>query len=93
MTRIKETMALSSVDIGIVPLDNDATIIPWCAFHVYDGLPDGQDPFVAMELPHGRQTISDPADVAVYIEQLAAIRRAVLRDDTAGRLLDELMRF
>jgi transcriptional regulator with XRE-family HTH domain len=93
MTRIKDTMALSNVDIGIVPLDADAIIIPWCAFHVYEGLPDGQGAFVAMELPHGRLTISDPADVSVYMEQLAAIRRAAVHKDAAGRLLDELMSY
>jgi Domain of unknown function (DUF5753) len=90
MTRIREALALDNVDIGIVPLNADATAIPWCAFHVYDGLPDGQAPFAAMELPHGRLTISDPADVAVYMDQLAAIRRTAARGDTAGQLLDEL---
>jgi len=44
------TTALGNADIGIVLLDADAIVIPWCALHVYGGLPDGQGAFVAMGL-------------------------------------------
>lgn len=86
--RIRAVMSLDNVDLGIVPLSADATAIPWCSFHLYDDLPDGQQPFVAMELPHGRLTVSDPAGVAVYTEQLEAIRQAAVYGAEAGHLLD-----
>lgn len=86
--RIRTVMSLSNVDIGIVPLGADAKVIPWCSFHLYDDLPGGQLPFVAMELPHGRLTVSDPAGVAVYVEQLGAIRQAAVHGGEAERLLD-----
>lgn len=86
--RIRTVMSLDNVDIGIVPLGGDAKAIPWCSFHLYDDLPDGQEPFVAVELPHGRLTVSDPAGVAVYVEQLEAIRQAAVYGAEAEQLLD-----
>lgn len=86
--RIRSAMSLENVDIGIVPLGEDAKVIPWCAFHLYDDLPDGQLPFVTMEIPHGRLTVSDPADVAVYAEQIEAIRQAAAHGTEAEGLLD-----
>jgi hypothetical protein len=81
-------MSLASVDIGIVPLAADAKVIPWCSFHLYDDLPGEQAAFVALELPHGRLTVSDPAEVAVYTGQLEAIRQAAVRGSAAERLLE-----
>jgi transcriptional regulator with XRE-family HTH domain len=86
--RIRTVMSLANVDIGIVPLAADAKVIPWCSFHLYDDLPDGQAAFVALELPHGRLTVSDPAGVAVYTEQLEAVRQAAVHGADAERLLD-----
>ena len=86
--RLRAVMSLDNVDIGIVPLAADATAVPWCSFHLYEGLPGGQEAFVAMELPHGRLTVSDPAGVAVYAGQLDAIRRAAVHGAGAERLLD-----
>jgi hypothetical protein len=88
IARIRSVMGLENVDIGIVPLGEEAKVIPWCAFHLYDDLPDGQLPFVTMEVPHGRLTVSDPADVAVYLKQLEAIRHGALHGAKAERLLD-----
>ena len=86
--RLRSVMGLANVDIGIVPLAADAKVIPWCSFHMYDDLPDGQEAFVALELPHGRLTVSDPAGVAVYAGQLDAIRQAAVRGADAEHLLD-----
>jgi transcriptional regulator with XRE-family HTH domain len=88
--RIRTVMSLANVDIGIVPLAADAKAIPWCSFHLYDDLPDGQAPFVALELPHGRLTVSDPAGVAVYVEQLDAIRQAAVHGADAEHLLESI---
>ena len=90
VARIKSMMSLDNVNIGIVPLDAEARVIPWCAFHLYDDLPDEQLPFVAIELPHGRLTVSDPADVAVYVDQLEALRQAARYGAEAERLLDSV---
>jgi hypothetical protein len=88
--RLISLMSLDSVDIGVMPLAAEATVVPWCPFHLYDDLPEGQDPFVTIELPHGRLTVSDPGDVEIYQQQLAAIRRAALYGEDARLLLESI---
>jgi transcriptional regulator with XRE-family HTH domain len=90
--RIISLMSLDNLDIGVVPLEAEAEIVPWCGFHLYDELPDGQEPFVTIEMPHARLTVSDPGDVAIYQQQLDAIRHATLHGQDARRLLGDITR-
>jgi len=89
---IASLMSLDNVDIGVVPLQADAQVVPWCGFHLYDELPEGQNPFVTIEMPHARLTVSDPGDVAIYQQQLDAIRRAALHGRDARLLLEDIAR-
>jgi Domain of unknown function (DUF5753) len=86
--RITSLMSLETVDVGIIPLDADASVIPWVGFNLYDDLPEGQTPFVTVELPHAYLTASDPGDVAIYQQQLTAIRSTALHGQDAQQLLD-----
>ncbi len=83
---IASVMSLDSVEVGVIPLDAEAEVIPWCGFNLYDGFTDGQA-FVTIELPHAWLTVSGPDDVAIYRRQLAGIREAAVYDEDARRLL------
>lgn len=85
--RIISVMSLDTVEIGIIPLDADASVIPWVGFNLYDHLPDDQPAFVTLELPHAWLTASDPGDVEIYQQQLTSIRSAALHGDDARQLL------
>jgi hypothetical protein len=85
-------MSLDSIDIGVIPLKEDAQVVPWCGFHLYDDLPGGQSPFVTIEMPHARLTLSDPEDVMIYQQQLDAIRQAALHGRDARLLVEDIAR-
>lgn len=88
LRHLASLLSLENVDIGVVPLAAEASAVPWCPFHIYDELPEGQDPFVTIELPHGRLTVSDPQDVEIYQRQLEAIRDAAVHGEEARILLE-----
>jgi transcriptional regulator with XRE-family HTH domain len=88
--RIMTVMSLDTVDIGVIPLDADASVVPWVGFNLYDDLADDQPPFATIELPHAWLTVSDPTDVGIYQQQLAAIRSAALHGHDARELLEGL---
>ena len=90
--RITTVMSLDTVDIGVLPLNAKTDVIPWCGFNLYDDLTDDQPAFVTVELPHAWLTVSDPADVGIYQQQLAAIRQAALHGTNARQLLDDIGR-
>jgi transcriptional regulator with XRE-family HTH domain len=81
-----------TIEIGVIPLDADASVIPWVGFNLYDDLPEGQTPFVTIELPHAYLTASEPGDVAIYQQQLTAIRNTALYGPNARQLLDGIGR-
>jgi hypothetical protein len=86
--RIITVMSLDAVEVGIIPLNADASVVPWVGFNLYDDLADGQPAFVTVELPHAWLTASDPGDVEIYQQQLTAIRNAALHGAGARRLLE-----
>ncbi len=90
--RIVTVMSLDAVEVGVIPLDADASVIPWVGFNLYDDLADGQPAFVTVELPHAWLTASDPGDVDIYRQQLAVIRDAALYGRDARHLLDGIGR-
>jgi transcriptional regulator with XRE-family HTH domain len=90
--RIISVMSLDTVEVGVIPLDADASVIPWVGFNFYDDLPDDQPAFVTVELPHAWLTASDPGDVEIYKQQLTVIRTAALHGPDARRLLEEIGR-
>jgi transcriptional regulator with XRE-family HTH domain len=89
--RIASLMS-DAIEIGIIPLDADATVIPWVGFNLYDDLPEGQTAFVTIELPHAYLTASDPGDVEIYQQQLTAIRATAVYGPDARQLLDGIGR-
>lgn len=88
--RISSAMTLDTVDIGIIPWDAAAAVVPWVGFNVYEDLPDGQPAFATIEIPHAWLTVSDPADVEIYQRQLTQIRAAALHGAAARQLLENI---
>jgi transcriptional regulator with XRE-family HTH domain len=85
-------MNLDNIDIGVIPLEADVRVVPWCGFHLYYDLPGGGNPFVTIDLPHSRLTVADPGDVAIYQQQLDAARQSALRGQDARLLFGDLTR-
>jgi hypothetical protein len=88
--RLASLMSLENVNVAVIPFSAEAKTVPWCGFHLYDDLSEGQEPFVTIEMPHARLTVSDPGDVAIYQQQLVAIRRAASHGRDARLLLEDI---
>lgn len=77
LAHIGSVATLSNVKVGVIPLDVDARAIPWCGFNLYDERGD-LEPFVTIEMPHAGITVSDPADVRLYQQQLNLLRESAV---------------
>jgi transcriptional regulator with XRE-family HTH domain len=69
---------LETVSLGVIPAGADMHAITRCGFILYEDRADGRPPFAFTETPHASLSASDPADVAVFRDQLAAFRRSAV---------------
>lgn len=90
LDRIANVATLANVSIAVLPDHAELKAIPWCGFDMYEDREDDQPAFVTVELPHGGLTISDPADVAIYREQLGLLREAAVTGEAAVKLLTRI---
>ncbi len=74
---------LESVSFGVIPADAEMHALTRCGFVVYEDRIDDLPPFVIAETPHASVYANDPADIAVYREQLAAFRESAVYGDEA----------
>lgn len=90
LDRVASIATLDNVEVAVIPTNADMRAIPWCGFILYeDRVGDGQ-PFVTLETPHARLTVSDPGDVEIYGQQLALLRTSAVRGASALSLLAKL---
>jgi transcriptional regulator with XRE-family HTH domain len=78
LDHLASVATLETVTLGVIPADADMHAIARCGFIVYEDRADGRPPFAFTETPHASLSASDPADVAVYRDQLAAFRRSAV---------------
>ncbi len=83
---------LETVSLGVIPADADMHAITRCGFIVYEDRADGRPPFAFTETPHASLSASDPADVAVYRDQLAAFRRSAVYGTEATEIVRSIAR-
>ena len=78
LDRLMVIAGLANAAVGVIPLGAPMKAIPRCGFVIYDERHPGYQPFVIVETPHAAVYVSDPDDVDVYREQLAALRQSAL---------------
>lgn len=89
--RIISVSTLSNVTFGIIPLGTPVSAIPWCDVNIYAELGD-ETTVVDVELPHGEVWVTEPDDVAVYLDLARKLRESTLSGDDATALLARLTR-
>jgi uncharacterized protein DUF5753 len=58
--RTVSVSTLTNVKLGIIPLGQPVSAIPWCDVNVYDELGDDETSVVDVELPHGEVWVTEP---------------------------------
>jgi hypothetical protein len=71
-------VTLETISFGVNPADAEMPAITRCGFILYDDRTGGQPPLAAVATPHASLYASDPADVALYREQLDRLRQSAL---------------
>lgn len=85
LSQLVAAAQLDSVQVAVLPEDY-AGALPWHNF-VLRHPADGSDPYVATELLHGAQTITEPDSVALYRSLWDRMWAAALVDDDAVDLI------
>ena len=83
LDHLAAVVTLDTVSFGVIPADAEMHAITRCGFVIYEDRIDGLPPFVIAETPHASVYANDPADIAVYWEQLAAFRESAVYGDEA----------
>ena len=71
-------VTLETISFGVIPADAEMHTITRCGFILYQDRPGGQPPVAVIETPHASLYASDPADIAVYRDQLARLRQSAV---------------
>lgn len=90
--RIASVSTLTNVKLGIMPLGEPVSAIPWCDVNIYDELGDQETPVVDIELPHGEVWVTEPDDVRLYLDLVVKLWQSALTGDDARALLTRLTR-
>lgn len=83
LDHLAAVVTLETVSFGVIPADAEMHALTRCGFVVYEDRIDDLPPFVIAETPHASVYANDPADIAVYWEQLAAFRESAVYGDEA----------
>jgi transcriptional regulator with XRE-family HTH domain len=78
LDRVASLATLETVELAVIPADAEMHAITRCGFILYEGRTDGEPDTVAIETPHAQLPVTDPADVALYHDQLALFRESAL---------------
>ncbi|MCM4081069.1 helix-turn-helix domain-containing protein [Paractinoplanes hotanensis] len=94
LDRIGSLSTLSNVEVGLLPLADQAVVPHSHAFTIYEpGSPEREE-FVNVEMVHGNLQVLVGADVAAYRRRWESLGRNAVRDDEARgflhRLADEM---
>jgi len=78
LDHLAAVVTLETISFGVIPADAEMHAITRCGFILYDDRTGGQPPLAAVETPHASLYASDPADFALYREQLDRLRQSAL---------------
>ena len=78
LDHLAAVVTLETISFGVIPADAEMHAITRCGFILYEDRPGGQPPVAVIETPHASLYASDPADIAVYRDQLARLRQSAV---------------
>ncbi len=78
LDHLAAVVTLHTISFGVIPANAEMHAITRCAFIIYEDRIDDRPPFAFVETPHASLSASDPADVAVYQNQLEAFRQSAV---------------
>ncbi len=85
LDHLAAVVTAQTISFGVIPADAEMHAITRCGFILYEERTGGQPPVAVIETPHAALTASDPADIALYRDQLARLRQsAVYGADALG---------
>jgi Domain of unknown function (DUF5753) len=78
LDHLAAVVTLETISFGVISADAQMHAITRCGFILYEHRTGGQQPLAAVETPHASLYASDPADIALYREQLDRLRRSAV---------------
>lgn len=78
LDHVASLATLEAVELGVIPADAEMHAITRCGFILYEDRGGAEPPIVVVETPHAELTVSDPAQVDLYRDQLAAFRESAV---------------
>ena len=83
LDRLITLATLPHIQVAVVPLDAAASAWHGHGFVIFDALPEDTDPIVSMEVLHGVLRVSDPDEVAGYLDAFERLRRVAVTGEAA----------
>jgi transcriptional regulator with XRE-family HTH domain len=81
LDRIMSVSSASSVSIGVIPLNQEASAPQYHSFTCYSQDEGDPEMFVGVEAIHDNIIVTDPAHVAIYRDRWLALKDAAIFDD------------
>jgi transcriptional regulator with XRE-family HTH domain len=78
LDHLAAVVTAQTITFGVIPADAEMHAITRCGFILYEDRTGGQPPVVVIETPHAALHASDPADIALYRDQLARLRQSAV---------------
>lgn len=78
LDHLAAVVTLETISFGVIPADAEMHAITRSGFILYEDRIDDQPPFAIVETPHASLYANDPADIAIYQDQLAAFRQSAV---------------
>jgi transcriptional regulator with XRE-family HTH domain len=78
LDHLAAVVTLETISFGVIPADAQMHAITRCGFILYEDRTGDQQPLAVVEIPHASLYASDPADVALYREQLDRLRQSAV---------------
>jgi len=87
LDHVASLATLETVELGVIPAGAEMHAITRCGFILYEDRSDDEPPIVLVETPHAELTVSDPAQVDLYRDQLTAFRESAVYGDEALKVV------
>lgn len=81
LDRITSVSSVPSVSIGVIPLNQEASVPQYHSFTCYSQDEADPETFVDVETIHDNILVTDPAQVAIYRDRWLALKNAAIFDD------------
>ena len=78
LDHLAAVVTAETISFGVIAADAEMHAITRCGFILYEDRTGGQPPVAVIETPHASLYASDPADIALYRDQLARLRQSAV---------------